>query len=459
MVVLGRKHTLLSLLIPKTSAFKSRSDRILQSVHTSKQRHTIFYGWWVVAAGFFILLLTGGTVFLGFTAVLEPLANEFSWSYAQISLAASLRGLEMGLLAPLVGLVVDRWGTRRLIFGGTICIGLGLILLSRVNSLSMFYGVFILVAIGMSTLTGTVILTAVVNWFRKKVAMATGIVVSGFAVGGVLVPVVAMLIDKYEWRMAMIILGLSIWVIALPLSFLVRHKPEQHGYLPYGEASPSAASDENQKSAQSTNNEIPTRKTGATGVFWRIALASMGHMLVMSALVTHVMPYLTSTGISRSASSLVAGALPLASVGGRLGFGWLGDRLDKRRLTAICFALMALGLLFFDCISTEWMWLLVPFIILFSTGWGGSVTMRAALLREYFGRGRFGKTYGFVVGVGMLGNIAGAPLAGWVFDKWGTYHGVWFALAGLAAVALVIVLTLPRRQPNIQLNEQPQEHG
>ena len=109
-------------------------------MRTSKGRQKLFYGWWIVVTGFIISLLTGGTVFFGFTAVFEPLANEFGWSYAQISLAASLRGLEMGLLAPIVGLVVDRWGPRRLIFGGTICVGLGLILLSRVNSLGMFYG-------------------------------------------------------------------------------------------------------------------------------------------------------------------------------------------------------------------------------------------------------------------------------------------------------------------------------
>lgn len=422
-------------------------------MQTVKERHTLFYGWWVVTAGFLISLLTGGAVFFGFTAVLEPLANEFGWSYAQISLAASLRGLEMGLLAPLVGLVVNRWGPRRLIFAGAIFIGLGLMLLSRINSLGMLYGAFILVAIGMSTLSGTVLLTAVVNWFRKKVAIATGIVVSGFAVGGGLVPIVTILIVKYGWRTAMIILGLGVWVAVLPLSLLVRHKPEQYGYLADGEVSSSVVLDKSLTSAQNTNKNIPARKTGTSRVFWHIALASMFHMLVMSAVVTHVMPYLTSIGISRSTASLVAGAVPLASVGGRLGFGWLGDRLDKRRVAAIAFALMALGLLFFDRIGTGWMWLLLPFLVLFSTGWGGSVTMRAALLREYFSRSKFGKIYGFVIGVAMLGNITGAPLAGWVFDKWGTYQGVWFAFAGLAAVALVIVLTIPRGQNKIQLTD------
>lgn len=409
-----------------------------------KKHPRVFYGWWIVGASFLIAFYTGGVVFFGFTAIFEPLANEFGWSYAQISLATSLRGFEMGLLAPLVGLVVDRWRPRRLIFGGAIFIGIGLMLLSLINSLGMFYGAFILIAIGMSAVSSTVLLTVVVNWFREKVAIATGIVVSGYAVGGILVPIVTVLVDKYEWRTAMIILGLSTLVIALPLSLLIRHKPEQYGYLPDGNVSSPVVVDESLISGRSTMMDISTRETGTRSVFWRIALASVCHMLVTSAVVTHVMPYLTSVGISRSVSSLAAGALALASIGGRLGFGWLGDKLDNRRVAAAGFALMALGLLSFGWLITGWTWLLLPFIVLFSTGWGGSVTMRASLLREYFGRSRFSKIYGFVAGVSMLGAIVGAPLAGWVFDKWGTYQWIWFVFAGLAVIALVLVATIPR---------------
>ena len=104
---------------------------------------------------------------------------------------------------------------------------------------------------------------------------------------------------------------------------------------------------------------------------------------------------------------------------------------------------MTLGLLFFGYIATGGMWLLVPFLILFSVGWGGSMVTRMTLLREYFGRSRFGTLLGFVAGVGMVGQVAGAPLVGWVFDNWGSYQGIWFVLAGLGLVGLVFVLTIP----------------
>ncbi|MCG2778719.1 MAG: MFS transporter, partial [Desulfobacterales bacterium] len=108
----------------------------------------IFYGWWIVLACFFIGLYVGGVVFYGFTAFFEPIREEFGWSYTQISFAASLRGLEMGFIAPLVGFLVDRFGSRKLILYGTITVGLGLIFLSLTQSLAMFYVSFLLVAFG-----------------------------------------------------------------------------------------------------------------------------------------------------------------------------------------------------------------------------------------------------------------------------------------------------------------------
>ena len=96
--------------------------------------------------------------------------------------------MEIGLLAPLFGVLVDRWGSRRLMFGGVVICGLGLILLSRISSLGMFYAAFVLMAIGTSTSSQTVIITAVLNWFHKNVGIVIGIVSSGFALGGLVGP-------------------------------------------------------------------------------------------------------------------------------------------------------------------------------------------------------------------------------------------------------------------------------
>jgi len=384
----------------------------------------------------------GGAVVLGFTAFFEPIANEFGWSYAQISLAASLRGAEVGLLAPLLGLLIDRWGPRWLMFGGVILLGLGLIFLSRTTSLGMFYGAFALVAVGTSGLSPTVVMTAVANWFRRRVSLATGIMASGWGFAGLMVPAVVSLVNIFEWRMAVVILGLGVWVIALPLSIFVRHKPEQYGLLPDGEIIKPVVPDGGPLSAQITEEGIGAKQSLRSSTFWHIAMALLCHSLVVSAVITHVMPYLSSVGISRATSSLVATAIPLLSVGGRLGFGWLGDKVDKRWISAIAFAMMGLGSLCFEYVSAVGVWILVPFLVLFGVGFGGNHVMRAAMSREYFGRSNFGTIFGFLMGVMTLGQVIGTPLAGWVFDNWGSYQGIWLAFAGLSIAAIVSVLTI-----------------
>ena len=403
----------------------------------------VFYGWWIVGAGFFIALYIAGFIQFGFTAVFEPIASDFGWSYAQVSLAGSMRGLEMGLFAPIVGFLVDRWGPRRLVFTGAALVGLGLLLLSRINSLATFYGAFMLIAAGISTCIGVVPITTVNHWFRRRATMATGILVSGTAVGGLLVPLATRLIDTLGWRSVMVILGFGAWGILLPLSLIFRHKPEQYGYLPDGDSSKNLFAGGGQPSAQGAELDIGVKQALKSRTFWHIAIGLACHIMVINAVVIHVMPYLSSIGIARSSSSLVASAIPLTSILGRLSFGWLGDKFDKKRITALGFVLTALGLIFFGYLATAGTWVLVPSLILIGIGYGGPVPMMPALLREYFGRVRLGILLGLVMGTAVLGAMIGPPLAGWVFDKFGSYQGAWFAFAGLILAGMVILLITP----------------
>jgi len=402
----------------------------------------LFYGWYIVGACAIITLYTGGVVHFGFTAVFEPIAEEFEWSYAQISLASSLRGLEMGLLAPLMGFLVDRYGPRRLIFIGSLITCAGFLLLSRVNSLSMFYIAFALLAFGMSTSGGTVLMTTIANWFHRRVGIAMGIVASGFGLGGLLVPVVTILIDTFEWRTAMVITGLGMLVIVLPLSFIVRHKPEPYGYQPDGELIEPFDLDP-QSPRPITEINIPTKQALRSRTFWQLGISSMCHAFVVGAVITHLMPYLSSLSIVRSTSSIIAFILPTASIIGRLSSGWLAIRYGSRFIFAASFISMTAGILIFGYISTSTPWLIVPFVITFSLGWGCSVTSRLSLMRESFGRVNFGKIMGFISGMMMLGNITGAPLAGWVYDTWGSYRGAWLTYSAITLLASLLVFTIP----------------
>lgn len=407
-----------------------------------KKGLNIFYGWWVVAACFVIAMYTAGVIGYGFTAVVEPIVNEFGWSYTQVSFASSLRGVEVGLMAPLVGILVDRFGPRRVMFTGSIIIGIGLVLLGRINSLIMYYASFALIAVGLSTCSNTAMVAAVAYWFKKNMGMAVGIMICGYGFSGFMVPVVVALVDSLGWRVAMLILGLGVFVLILPMTLLIKR---------YAGSSEAIAEDNAKKTA--AGNDLPKAKSAQAGMsvkqviksrtFWHVSGGLAFQFLIVSAIITHLMSYCTSIGLSRAVGSIIATAVPLTSIAGRLGFGWLSTRMKTTYLTAIGFVCVSLGMLSFAGAATGQYWLLVPFLLFFGIGYGGINTMRAILPREYFGFNKFGTILGFVMGVNMLGNITGAPLAGFVFDTWGTYQPIWLAFSVIALVGMVIILTTP----------------
>jgi MFS family permease len=402
----------------------------------------IFYGWWIVVASFLTALYIGGAVFYGFTAFFEPIINEMGWSYTQLSLAASLRGLEMGLFSPIVGILADRWGPRKLIFGGVLITAAGFILLSSATSLIMFYGAFALLAMGVSACTVTVLLTAVANWFRRKMGIASGIAICGYGFSGLLIPVIVRLIAAYDWRTTLNILALGMIVMLLPLSLIFRHRPEQYGYFPDGQKQGTIAHLNGSGAPQGLEVELKIKQALKSGTFWRLVLARLYHIMTMMAITTHVMPYLSSISISRSASSLVATAIPLISIFGRLSFGWLGDKFSKRLVATTSFIMISCGVFCFAYASNMRLWLLVPFLVLSGIGYGGTNAILPSLGREHFGRTNFGSVYGLMEGIGTIGAIIGPTLAGWAYDNWGSYQIIWLLLAGLAVVAMVSIFTI-----------------
>jgi OFA family oxalate/formate antiporter-like MFS transporter len=397
----------------------------------------IFYGWWIVLACFFIGLYIGGTIFYGFTAFFEPIRREFGWTYTQISLAASLRGLEMGIFAPLVGFLADRFGSRKLILWGTILLGVALILLSLTRSLAMFYGSFLIIAFGAGGCTSVVTMTVVANWFHRNVGVALGVMVSGFGACGLMLPLIVRLIDVSGWRTTLIVLGLGMWILGIPLSFVIRNRPEQYGYLPDGEESSDSMPE---IEIQSKGLEIGLRQALRMKSFWYINSIELIRMMTVMSVITHVMPYLSSLGIPRLTGGLIAGAIPLFSIIGRFGFGWLGDIIDKRYVLALSLCLTSLGLLAFCYVQV--VWVVCVFLLLFSPGYGGIMVLRGAILREYFGRDSFGRILGITMGCAAAGGIIGPTLTGWVFDILGSYDIVWLIFCGLTGLTILLALKL-----------------
>ena len=397
----------------------------------------VFYGWWIVIALFIIGFYVSGISFYGFTAFFEPLIREFGWSYTQVSFAASLRGMEMGIFAPVMGFFIDRLGARRVVLLGVIAVGLGLISLSFARSLMMFYGGFLLLTFGAGGCTVLVGMSAVANWFQKDIGKALGIMASGFGASGLMVPLIVGMIQAWDWRATYLILGFGAFLIGIPLSFIIRNRPEAYGYAPDGK--PPVEGD---RSVPALAEKIRFKEIIRKRAFIFLNLSEFVRLIAVSAVVVHVMPYLSHFGISRTRSSLIAAAIPLCSVIGRVGFGWLGDIFAKRSVMVLTYGLMGLGMIAFSQAQVHWFIFL--FLLSFPPSYGGATVLRGAMLREYYGRDAFGKSLGIVLGSSSIGGIVGPTLAGWVFDTFGTYLFVWYSFAALLLFTILIVLQIKR---------------
>ncbi|MEJ2739364.1 MAG: MFS transporter, partial [Dehalococcoidia bacterium] len=178
-------------------------------------------------------------------------------------------------------------------------------------------------------------------------------------------------------------------------------------------------------------------------VFWHITIGYVCLYLAGLAVTTNIMPYLSSIGIDRNSASFLVTGLVVGGLTGRLGFGWLGDRLNKKYVAVTGIVLVGFSLLLFVYAVPAAEGIIVPAIIIFSLGYGGAVTMQSVLLKDYFGARNLGSILGFSIGITRIGTIVGPPLASWLYENFHNYNIAWLILVGFLCISTLIHLTNP----------------
>src|SRR5665213_4269586 len=183
------------------------------------------YGWVVVAAGALMTCVAVGAMF-SLAVYLTPLTAATGWSRAGISSAMSLDFVAMGLAGFAWGAISDRFGPRIVVMCGAVLLGLGQVLASRASSLLEFqltYGILVGIAGGAFFAP---LMATVANWFEKNRALAVSLVSAGMGVAPMTVsPFARWLITAYDWRTAMLIIGIAAWCLLIPAALLVRRSP------------------------------------------------------------------------------------------------------------------------------------------------------------------------------------------------------------------------------------------
>jgi sugar phosphate permease len=401
------------------------------------KRRPVYFGWYILAASVVLLSYQSVTFVYGFTAFITPIASTLGWTYAEISLATTIRGIQVGALDPFVGMVVDRWPARRLMILGTLTYALGVVILSKANSLLVFYLGFLVMGLGGTFCYSMVPQTVLARWFKKNIGKVSGILTMGFSIGGIFVPFIVKGIDAFGWQNLMLYLAFGVVILGLPMSLFFRNRPEEYGLLPDG-------------AVPATDGAVTPAEEYVTGLkqilkmkaFWLIGIACMFHMIAVNALTIHIVPYMTSIGMDRETAALSITIFSLISLGVRLLYGILADKYPKKNIFALSSGITTAALVMLGLLNTSFA-LMVAFSVVYALGVAGSTALRVPITRDYFGAKNFGKIFGWLSVFSVVGGVAGAPLAGWVFDTRGTYSPIWYIFAVMTALATFLFLMLP----------------
>ena len=428
--------------------------QLIRSLNPLRRTKGVFYGWWLVGVGAFVIAFGAVPMFLGATAWFVVLEKNFGWNKAQLSWAFAFTRIEGGIMGPVAGYLVARLGPRRMVFIGFLILGAGFLLFSQVQNLWIFYLSFVIMGIGVELGTWLSITTVVNNWFQRHRASAIGWTMQGSAIGGILIiPALAWAIDPDrfgldQWRKVAAGYGVLILLLSLPIARTIRNRPEDYGQLPDGDTVPSGPA-----KAQETG---PTPRRGAeAGYTWREALRTRtfwlmtaGHACSASASVTlavHLGPMLAGRGFSVTTVGLVlAVQTAVIAVVIPLG-GYVGDRSQMKN--GLFFFTLLQSVAIFIALEADSTRLAVLYAVFMGIGLGGRLPITTSMRGAYFGRRHFPIIMGLsLMPINLL--MFAAPLfTGYMFDATDSYAIPFNTIAIVNIVGAFLYLPMGKPSP------------
>ena len=375
-------------------------------------------------------LAVGNGLYFSFSVFLVPLIEEFHWSRGLTAGAQSISTVVQGVLAPVAGILVDRFGPRRVILTGTVLLSSASILASTVRSVGEFY--FYVGALGAVGLVGVgpvpmgVLLS---RWFATRRGRAVGVAFSGMGFGVfVMGPLAQWLIATMGWRVASAALGLASLCALAPIVWIGARDPERRG----GEAGAAPAGG---AAGPTAAREWTLRRAVGTRRFWALWFAYLCTPLAVFSVTTHQVAFAIDRGFEPLLAASVFGVMGLMSIAGRASFGLAADRVGGPLAATISYACTASGslaLLVLD--GDRWAGWLEVYALLFGLGFGARGPIITAMATDFFGGRRFGVIYGALSVGNGLGGAIGPWFGGVVHDLMGSYRVVFLTSVLFCAV-------------------------
>ena len=414
-----------------------------------KKRPPIFYGWYMVAASIAANTIFSAAYFQGFGVLIIPIERSFGWDRWVISAAMSLRQLESGIVSPIVGFLLDRFSSRKLIFWSAVISGAGFIGLGATTGIVAFFLFIVVISLGASGVSHAVTWPVIISrWFRRKRGLAMGLAVTGPIFGSPIVILNAQIVEAHGWRAILIGYGVVILVGVTLLSMLVRDRPEPYGLRPDGDPPEEDAATERPigPSPRRPDGGLTLHAVLRTKEFWLFTSYLTGTFAVNSAFQVHMIPYFQQDiGLTAAWAAGVMSMVFIVSGVGRIGGGYLLDTMDYRIVLAVVAAMMGFALLYLQVVDVHTVWATLPFVLTFGISFGCLVPMRGTVGSIMFGTRAIGGVLGLLQGAPIAAGVIGPLVMGIIFDLNGNYS---VAIWGLIVIsALMVPLSLAMAPP------------
>jgi MFS family permease len=401
--------------------------------------------WWLVVLGCITHAVNTGFSYFGMSAFFPSFEREFGWSRTAISGAFSLARIESGLLGPIEGYFVDRVGPRRIMYIGIVICTLGFVALSFVDSLPMLYAAIVLgIVLGSSLGYHMPISLLIAKIFHERRSLAFGIFRMGPGLSGAIVPLVGAMIVWWGWRTAAVASGCMLLAAGLPIAYLINRIAQAEDRD--RELASAAKAGKGSITHRSLDPQFTLEEVLRVKAFWFLSIAMALRHMVTEGVSVHFVILLVDRGWSTEAASTLLGISALIGAPARVGMGWLGDMMDKRKLVmglllalslSVCVMGWAAGSLAFT-----------TFMIIYSLAYGGLASLQEPIRADYFGTKAFATIQGVSRSITTAGTFVGPVLAGLFYDFTKSYSVAFtiFAVVSLLSTLLMFLAKPPVKE-------------
>jgi len=390
--------------------------------------------WWVVAASVCGLLVgTGAINTFAFAIFLKPLTEDLGIGRGVFGSAAAMEFLATTVGTAILGWLLARWGTRRVMIPGLLLCALTTALQSTLTrDVIQIYAILTVNGLFFACQSPMPYSNVVAQWFDRQRGLALGIATAGVGLGVIIVPqLAAYLVAHFGWRMGYVGLGIAIVIIAwLPVALFLREPP---GLNPMSRRAAARA-------AMTVLPGILARDAFKTWRFWSFTLAFFLSIVAINGTLTQVVALLTDRGLPIQVAVRALSAAGIALIFGRIFSGWCLDRFWGPYVAVCFFALPMAGIALLASGAGG----MIPFVgtTLCGIGVGGDVDLMAFFISRYFGMKEYAKISGVTFALFGLANGVGPALSGISFDMYHSYVPIFIAYGGFLVVPCLIFLRL-----------------